>query len=162
MIMNGISVDINVLLINGVPQSLLMVLALHIFTETKIDKIKYFVLSAIYLIATYLIRLLPIALGVNSVLSLIVIIFTFQFAYKAQLSQVIRTIVAATVNLILVAVSEVLNMLLLTVFYGKEKAMELFNSSDGLQQSIYTIPSTLFFACLIFAGYMVLKLYKKR
>lgn len=160
--MKGISVDISVLLINGVPQSLLMVLALHIFTKTKVNKNKYFLLSLVYLIATYFIRLLPIALGVNSVLSLIIMIFTFQFAYKTQLSQVIRTIAAATVSLILVAVSEVLNMLLLTVIFGKDKAQELFNSNSGLQQSIYTIPSTIFFALLIFIGYFIIKTIDKR
>lgn len=160
--MNGISVNIVVFLLNGVPQSFLMVWALHIFTGTRINVKKYFLLSFIYAVAAYLIRFLPIAIGVNSVLTLLVMIMTFQFTYKTQLSKVIRTIVSATVAFVLIAVSEILNMLLLVAAYGQFRAEELFNSKDGLTRSLYATPSNIIFAIFIFIGYLILMKLDKR
>ena len=160
--MSGIAVSIIMLLIKGIPESMLNVLALHFFTRTKINIKIYFLLSFIYLLSIYLIRFLPITLGVNTVLSLFVLILSFQFVYRPQLSKVIRTITASAIILILVAISEVCNMLLLTVLYGETAAMELFNSSQGLTKSIYTIPSTVFLAIFVFAGYLILKKFGKR
>jgi len=154
---DGIAVDIIMLFLKGIPEGLLVILALHFFTRTKIQPKKYFLICFIYVGATYLIRLLPITLGVNTVLSLFIMILAFQFIYNGQLSKVIRSIASAAVILILVAVSEVLNMLLLTILYGQTKAEALFNASNALIKSLYTIPSTVFFAILIITGYFILK-----
>lgn len=155
--MDGIAVNIIVLFFKGIPEGLLTVLALHIFTQTKIQPKKYFLFSFIYISATYLIRLLPITLGVHTVFSLFLLILTFQFIYNGQLSKVISSIISAAFVLILVAISEVLNMLLLILVYGQPKAEALFNSSNGLTKSLYTSPSNVFFAILVFAGYFILK-----
>ena len=155
--MNGIAVNTTMFFLKGIPEGLLIILALHFFTRTKIQPKKYFLLCFIYISATYLIRLLPITLGVNTVLSLFVMILAFQFIYNGQLSNVIHSIASAAVILILVAISEVLNMMLLTFLYGQAKAEALFNASNGLTKSLYTIPSTVFLAILIFAGYFILK-----
>jgi hypothetical protein len=160
--MDSISVNIPVLLLVGIPQSFLTVLALHLFTQTKIDAKKYVVLSLICAVATYVIRLLPIALGVNTVLTLLVLIIMFQFAYKTQLSKVIRTIISATVILVLIAFTEVINMLFLTLLFSQQRATELLNSSDALTQGLSYAPSNIFFAVLILIGYLVVKKIDKR
>ena len=160
--MSDIAVNIVMLLVKGIPEGMLAVLALHIFTRTPLDKRKYLFLSFVYITATYLIRFLPIALGVNTVLSLFVLIITFQFTYKARLSEVIRTIASSAVILIIIAVSEVLNMFLLIALYGQSKAEELLSSNNGIVQSIYTIPSSIIFAFFIFIGYLILKKLEKR
>jgi len=160
--MSGISVNIIVFLITGIPQGLLSVLAVQIFTGTKIDIKKYLLLSLICIATTYLIRFLPIAIGVNTVLTLMVLIIAFQFVYKTQLSKVIRIIASAAVAFVLIAIAEILNMLLLIAIYGQATAEELFNSTDGLVRSIHTTPSNIFFAILIFIGYLILKKIEKR
>ena len=160
--MNGIAVNIIVLFLKGIPEGLLIVLALHIFTRTKLDLEKYFLLSFIYIAATYLIRRLPITLGVHTVLTLLVLILIFQFTYNSQLSKVIRSVVSSAVILILVAVAEVFNLLLLIAIFGQTQAKELYTSKDGLTQSIYTIPSSVFLAVFVFAGYFILKNMDKR
>jgi len=160
--MNGISVNIVVLLLRGVPEGMLAVLALHFFTRTKVDIKKYLLLCLIYVSATYFIRFLPITLGVNSVLSLFVLIISFQFTYKGQLSKVIRSIISAAVILTLVAISEVLNMVLLIMIYGRTQAEILFTSDNGLTETIYTYPSVIFFAIFIFIGRWILKKYDLR
>lgn len=160
--MNGISVNFLVLLLNGIPQALLTVLAVHLFTGTKIAAKQYLLLSAIFAAATYLIRFLPIAIGVNTVLSLFVIIFEFQFAYRTQLSKLIHTIASATGTFILIALSEVLNMLLLSAIFGQNNASAFLNSSNGLIQGFSTIPINLFFGIFIVIVYQILKQFEKR
>ena len=105
---------------------------------------------------------MPITIGVNTVLSFFVLILIFQLAYKAQLSKVITAIASSAVILILIAISEVLNILFLSLLYGQEKATQLINSSNGLTQSLGTLPSTVFYALFVFAGYFILKEYDKR
>lgn len=160
--MGNISVNIPVLILVGVPQSFLSMLAIHIFTQTRIAAKKYITLSLILVAITYLIRLLPIAIGVNTVLTLLVTILLFQFAYKTELSKIIRTIVSTVVAFMLIAFSEVFNMMLLTALYGQPRATELLNSSDTLTQGVSSAPSNIFFAVLIFIGYLILKEIGKR
>ena len=54
--MSDISVNLIVLLLKGIPEGLLATFALHAFTRTKVNFEKYLMLSAIYVVATYLIR----------------------------------------------------------------------------------------------------------
>jgi len=159
---NNISVNAIVLLVNGIPQSLLTVLALHVFSRTKLDARKYLLLALIFITATYLIRLLPIALGVNTVLSLFVLIIAFQFTYKTQLSKAIRIIASAVVAFMLIAVSEVLNILLLAMMYGYEKSRALVNSNNGLTQGISTIPTNVLLGVFILIGHLILRAAEKR
>lgn len=160
--MKNISVNFIVLLINGIPQSLLTVLAVHIFTKTKIYFKKYLLLSLIFAVATYLIRFLPIAIGVNTVLTLFVIIIEFEFTYKTRLSKLLCIIVSAIITFLLIVFSEVLNMCLLTILYGQAKAEKLFVSNNGLTKGISTSPTNIFFSVFILIGYLILKKIEKR
>ena len=160
--MNGISVDILVLLIKGIPEGFLVALAIHVITGTKVEWKKYLLLSGIYILATYLIRFLPITLGINTVLSLFVLIFAFQIVHRAALSQVIRAVIASVIILVMIAFSEVLNVLLLTAMYGREPAEKLFTSPDGFTRALYSTPSTIFFALMVVAGYFVMRAVAKR
>jgi len=160
--MSGIEVNFVVFLITGVPQGILVVLATHLFTRTKINYKKFLLLSLIFTATTYLIRFLPIAIGVNTVLSLLVMIVAFQFIYKAKLSKIIQTIISTAVTFVLIAISEVINMMLLIAIYGQLKAEELFNSQEGLVRGLYTSPSNIFFVIFVFIGYLIIKYILKR
>lgn len=160
--MNNISVNAIVLLVYGIPQSLLTVLALQVFSRTKLDARKYLLLTLVFTTATYLIRLLPIALGVNTVLSLFVFILAFQFTYKTQLSRAIQIIASAIAAFILIAVSEILNILLLSLVYGYDKAIGFIGSSDGLTQAISAIPTNVLFGVFILIGHLILRAAEKR
>lgn len=161
--MNGISISFIELIIKGIPESLLMVLAIHVFTKTQIDKRKYYLITLLYLIVTYLIRFLPIELGVNTILSLLFLIILFQIAYKIDLTKVVRSIASAIGIFAIVIISEVLNMFLLIIFVGQDKAEDLLKSVNPLTKSISSIPSTIFIALFILLGYLILsKLDKVR
>lgn len=160
--MKNISVNFIVLLINGIPQSMLTVLAVHIFTKTKIHLKKYLLLSFICAIAAYLIRFLPIAIGVNTVLVLFVIIIEFEFTYKPKLSELICIITSVIVTFLMIVISEILNMLLLTTIYGQSHAIGFLNSSNGLVQGLSTIPINIFLGVFVCISYLILKQVEKR
>jgi hypothetical protein len=160
--MSGISVSIQILLIKGIPECLLVAWAIHIFTDTPLEWKKYIAMAAIYILTTYLIRLLPITLGVNTVLSLFVLIFAFQIIYRAGLSKVVRAVISSVIVLILSALSELLNVAFLALLYGWEEAEKLFRFSDELKRSIYTIPSTVFLALFVLSGYFIMKTVREK
>ena len=155
--MSGISVSLAVLFIKGVPECLIVAWAIYVFTGTKFDTGKYFLLAGISLVATYLIRFLPITLGINTVLFLFVLIFAFQMINKGGMSMVIRTVISSVIILILIAVSELLYVLLMTVIFGREQAETFFRFTDELTRAFYAIPSNVFLALFVLAGYFIMK-----
>jgi len=159
--MNGISISIFELLIKGVPEGLLTILALHYFTGTKIDLKKYFGLSLMSITITYLFRFFPIKLGMNTLLSMLALILLFQMAYKGQLAKVVKLVTSVVIIVILIMLSEVLNVLLLQLIFGQAKTLELLNSNT-IAKSVSTIPSTIFTAIFVFAGHLTLKTIDKR
>ncbi len=160
--MDGISVGWQMLLIKGIPECLIVAWAIHVFTNTRINWRNYFIMAAIYIVATYLIRFLPITLGINTVLCLFVLILSFQLLYKSELSKTIPSIIASVVILIFIALSELLYVLLLIMVYGREKAEGLFRFADELTRALYSIPSNVFLGLLVLAGYFVMKYINRR
>ncbi|MCE5195947.1 MAG: hypothetical protein LLG09_02285 [Negativicutes bacterium] len=160
--MDGIAISVTQLIIKGIPEGFLMMLALHILTGTKIDAKKYFLLSSVYVILTYLIRFLPITLGVNTMISLLTMILLFQLTYKTQLGKVVKSVVSAVLIMTFVMISEILNMLILYTIYGQSKAEELLNFGSELTQSLVTIPSSIFLALFIVLSHVILTRLEKR
>ncbi|MCM8710256.1 hypothetical protein M2651_04350 [Clostridium sp. SYSU_GA19001] len=60
--------------LRAIPETFLMVLIVHALSRMKINFKKYLLSSSIFSVMVYLIRLLPIQLGVHSILNLIVLI----------------------------------------------------------------------------------------
>jgi hypothetical protein len=157
---NGISVSLAMLLIKGIPECLIVAWGIHVFTKTPIVAKKYFFLSAIYILMTYLIRFTPITLGINTVLCMFLLIISFQIIYKSGLSRVIRSVVSSVIVLILIAISELLNGLLLAAMYGWATAEALIAQAKNVgdfAHTAYLIPSNIFFFLLVLAGYFVMK-----
>ncbi len=155
--MNGISVSWQMLLIKGIPECLIVAWAIHAFTSTPVNWKKYLTLAGIYIVSTYLIRFLPITLGINTVLFMFILILSFQLLYKTGLSMVTPSIIASVVLLICIALAELLNVVLLILLYGREQAEILFRFADEQVRALYTIPSTIFLALFVLAGSFVFK-----
>jgi len=159
----SIQVSLQMLLMKGIPECFLVSWAIHFFTNTKMEWKKYLLISIVYTAATYLIRFLPITLGVNTILSLFVLIFTFQLVHKADLAKVTRAVISSVIVLILTAVSELINALILTSVYGREKADELLRFADDMTRALFSAPSTLLLAGFIVAAYFITKkIYQKK
>ena len=159
--MEGIAVSTAMFLLKGIPEGFLVAWGMHILTNTPVRRKPYLMLSLLYIVITYLIRFLPITLGINTVLSLFVMIFSYQIVYHANLSKMIRAMIAAIIILVMTAASEILNVLLLTLVYGSEQANQLVTSSNQFSQAIYTMPSTVFLGLITLAGYFMVKAINK-
>jgi len=150
------------LLAKGLPEAFLMALGIHILTETKIDWRKYIVMSIVLFFMASTLRTLPISSGINTVLSLFGVIIIFKLLYYSGLNQIIRTIIAPIIILIIISIAEMMNLLLLSMLYGFDTANTMVKTPSGWTQCLYSLPSTVFFALLLFATYWIIKVMRKR
>lgn len=155
MIGLSISASLIQLLIEGIPESFLFVLAVYIFTRIKLNVKKYLSLSLIFTFIIYLTRLLPINPGTHTLLSLLVLIIIFIITNKVDLQNIIKTITSAIIIAIIIAVSEELNILLFFAFLGQSKTDKLLSGSSIIT-TVCEIPSTIIFALIILISNLIL------
>lgn len=160
--MNGISISLVQLLFKGVPEGFLMTLSFHLFTNTKIEWKRFSFLLSANILLPYLIRFLPISLGVNTILSLLLLIVLFQIVYRGQLTTVVRSIVTAVLVMTMIIIAETLNYFMLISLMGADKAEQVLNHSNEIIKSLYTVPSTLFLAVFILLSYWAMKKFENR
>lgn len=158
--MSGISISLTQLLIIGIPQGFLIVLALYILTRTKINLGKYLSLSVVFTLTTYLVRFLPISIGVNSMLSFLVLILIFLIVYKLDLIKIINLIINTLVILLVVCISEIVNAFSLKLFFGITQ--KTLNESTPLLKSICMIPSNVMLVLFVLISHLVIKNYLKK
>lgn len=159
--MDGIAVSLTMFLIKGIPEGFLVALCMHFLLELKVDIKKYIYISLIYVLVTYLIRFLPITLGINTIIFLFVMIYSFQAFYHIGFSKMVREVISALIILVFIAVSEALNFMLLVMLYGPEKANELVGSTSQISQALYTMPSTVFLAIFTVICYFIIKIIRQ-
>ena len=140
------------LIIKGIPEGFLDVLAIFFFIRMKFDLVKYFILSVGFIFLNYIIRLLPISFGVNTMLGLLALILLFIIICKAEPSKVIKSVIIMAIFLF---ISEGINSVILILMFGTEKTMSFV--SDPITKSISSIPSTVIFAVIVICSYFVLK-----
>lgn len=137
------------LLIKGIPEGLLLLTAVHLFSNTSIQK-KPFILSAVSFIGlTYFIRLLPINLGFHTIISMFMLIGLSNMINHIEVFQATKAITMITIILL---VCEALNMLLLTLIFG-DAIYEIL--ATATTKCLYGMPSTLFFGLSILIRYLI-------
>jgi hypothetical protein len=163
----------------GIPEGILSVFGIYIFTKSKIEAKLFAKMSIIFIVATYFIRFLPINYGVNTILSLLVLIV---LAYKLLNVALIKSIKSTLYVAVLIILGESLSTILLIGIYGtsivdtlkllgQEKDAsgvlrnltneQLFN--EQLHKSILSIPSTIILAIFTIGAYFIFKnIAKKR
>ena len=150
------------LAIKGIPESLLSVLMIYFISQTKFEKKKYYLITLLYFVATYFIRMLPVVSGVNTILgfSLLSILMIALSGAKPQ-----KTFFATLLTVLVIIVCEFLNLLFVLLLYGEEMANALANgdaSVGPIKQTLITIPSTVFFGIFVLAAFYVMKFIAKR
>ena len=94
------------------PESFLFILAVYIFSQTKIDKKKYFISGLIFSIVVFIIRSLPINYGVHMILSVLFLLFMSAKYNKIDVISSIRSII---LTYLIQLISEALNILFLNM-----------------------------------------------
>lgn len=159
--MNGITVSIIELFMKGIPETLLIVFAIHALMNIKIDTKKFCILCILGLITTYLIRLLPINVGVNSILLLIAWVVFSQVLYKLDISKILKLILSVFFIILLIFSVELINMVLLNAYFGEAEAAALWNSDSAWTRSLASLPATVFFGIFILISWLVVKSFRK-
>jgi hypothetical protein len=151
-----LQVPLIVLIIHGIPEALLFVLGIYVISGKKISIKIYFLSCLIYFAGVYLIRLLPINTGVNTLLMMVLMIIV---SIKIIGIRFYKSIIPVIVTTITIIISELANAILLQTIYGN-------NYNDLLKQplnkSIYLIPSTIIMFILIAIIYMIKKSIKNK
>lgn len=140
--------------VRGIPEAFLVVLAAHIFSKTTIQKKGYITSSLLLAIIGYAIRCLPIQFGVNTILSLIVLIIIIVLVNKVD---IIKSIQACIISMIFQFICEGINVFIIQFILGKD-LNSIFNNPT--LKTLYGLPSLLIFGCIVLAYYYIF-LYRK-
>lgn len=159
--MTGLALSPTQLIIIGIPQAFLIVFGISIFSKIKIEAKKYIILSLFSLISTYLVRLMPVAIGVNTMLSLVILILGFQVIYRFELRKIVSIIISMIGVTLIITFSELIDGVLLNTVFGQTRAHELTASGSSLVRSLSFVPSNIIFAIILFISYLVIRKTEK-
>lgn len=141
--------------LRALPEGFLLIFAVYAFSKTVISVKKYIISSIIYVIAIYLIRLLPIQYGVHTILNIIVIIV---LAVNINKIVIIKSIKASIMAMILEFICEGINVFIIQHIFKRDIVYVL---GIPLLKIIYGIPSLVIFATTVFTYYFYLSRRKK-
>lgn len=139
----------------GLPEEFLIIFAVYAFSKTVINIKRYMLSSIIFVIAIYLIRLLPIQYGVHTILSIIVIIVLTVNINKIN---IIKSIQASIIVTILEFICEGINMLIIQHIF---KANIVYILNEPTLKILYGIPSLLIMLAISVTYYFYLSRRKK-
>ena len=139
----------------GLPECFLIIFAVYAFSNTVINIKRYIISSTIFLIAVYLIRLLPIQYGVHTILNIIIIIVLTVNINKIG---IIKSIQASLMAMILEFICEGINVFIIQYIF---KADIIYVLSELILKTLYGIPSLLIFATIVSVYYFSVARRKK-
>lgn len=128
------------------PESFLFILAVYIFSQTKIDKKKYFISGLIFSIVVFIIRSLPINYGVHMILSVLFLLFMSAKYNKIDVISSIRSII---LTYLIQLISEALNILFLNMTNVNLEVAFL----NPITKNLLGIPSIILTFLIIMVSY---------
>jgi hypothetical protein len=137
-------------IVRGIPEEFLFVLAVHVFSKTRIDIKKYLLSGSLFWIIVCLIRLLPIQYGINTILNLIAIIILVSFINNID---IIKSIRSGIIVIILGFISEGINAAFIQ-FVLKKDLNVIFNNTT--LKTLYGLPSLIFLVIFVIVYYFIL------
>ncbi|MBX4260270.1 hypothetical protein KTC96_03065 [Clostridium estertheticum] len=132
------------------PEEFLFIFAVYVFSKTIINVEKYMKSSIIYIIAVYLIRLLPIQYGIHTIIAVVVVILLTVNINKIS---IIKSIQASLMTVILLFICEGINVFIIQHIF---KADVKYVFSQPLSKIVYSTPSLVIFALIVFTYYIYL------
>lgn len=138
------------LFIRAIPECLLFVFAVYAFSNTKIDKRKYFIASATLAVTIFIIRELPISYGVHTLLNIMALIIIATTINKID---IIKSIKSGIITAVLLFVCEGVNIFLLQCIFQEEMMIRIFETPA--LKTIYGVPSLIIFAVAVLIYYKI-------
>lgn len=140
-------IDFAQVIIKGIPEGLLIFLGLYIISGISFDKDKILVSGLLYSIITYCIRLLPISFGIHTLIIFFFVVLVSRFFNGIEISDSIKSTLIMDMCILL---CELINILLLQSIFGEYTQVIL---QDTFKKTIYSTPSTIILAIIIFVIY---------
>ena len=137
-------------LLKAIPETLLSVYGIFLLSKTKIVLHKYILLCLIHFGSIYLLRSICISTGAVTLFNLMITVISFKILCNTD---IFRTLISAFIMIIIVLLSELINLMLLKTLYDVTNIRILLD--DPLIRSIWGIPSTILFGSII----LIIKLY---
>jgi hypothetical protein len=131
-----------------IPEAAIFVLAVHVYTKTKLDKNKYIMSLIVYSIIGYLVRFLPIDYGIHSVLNLIVLVILSVKLNRIKIIKAIQSVIAIFLTMF---ISEGINVAIIQFVLKKDINAIFSNSTTKL---LYGSPSLLISAVVVGVYYL--------
>lgn len=143
------------LIFRTIPEGFVFIFASYAIAGKKIEKDKYILSSILLGVIGYLIRMLPIHFGVHTILLIMVHILMTSLINGIEVK---RAVSAALISVIIMFLSEGLNVVMLDKIFNVEFQDVMSNVYTKL---LYGIPSFILFTIIIFAVDMVLRKVKR-
>lgn len=138
-------------LLRAIPEGFLFVLAVYIFSKTKIDKNKYIICSVIFAISMFIIRLLPINYGVHTILSLMLLVLLTTTYNKIDVIKAMKSVLIVVLIQFLI---EGINVLILTLI-PSININNLFK--DPITKTLVGLPSLIVAYLIVYSFYLLNK-----
>lgn len=134
-------------LFRTIPESFLSVLISYLLANRNINKKPYVISSLLFAVATYLIRLLPIDMGVHSLIVFAAYIPICVIVNKIPVNKVIFSIMSAAIVLIF---CEWVNLFILINILKVDVQVALVNPA---LKTLYLMPSLILYALFVLLLY---------
>lgn len=129
-----------------IPESFLIVMVAYIFANKKISRKRFIVASLILAVITYLVRLLPVGFGINTIINMIAFIIIGINIIKININ---ISIISVFISVISISFCEWINGFVLN------NILNITYISNSYLMFIYYIPSLVMFASVVFIFYFV-------
>lgn len=136
-------------------QGFAVCLGIYAFCVKKVEMRKYVAVSLIFIVISYVMRLLPVSFGVHTILNLACLFLLAIFFLRMPALVALRSILAIT---ILLLVTELFSVFLITKIVGQAQFDSMMN--DNLGKALIALPSSVIFAAIVLAAYFVLRKIK--
>jgi len=144
------------LFLGAIPEGVLFILGNYVFSGTSIDRRRLLISGLLMGIGTYLVRLLPIYLGVHMIIALFILIFLSVFVNKIK---ILWATSATLVSFVLRLICEWINLLFIVKVFNV--STDVLNGKPMLKV-VYGTPSLLLFAAIIYLFYITTRRSKKK
>lgn len=132
-------------------------LGIYAFCMKKLETKKYVMVSGMFIVISYIMRMLPVSFGVHTILNLICLFLLAILFLKMPVLPTIRSILAITVLLLM---TELVSVFCITKIVGQAQFESMMN--DSLGKAIIALPSSVIFAVIAVISYFVLRKIKTK
>jgi hypothetical protein len=143
------------IIVRGIPEEFLFVLAVHTFSKTGINLKKYLLSGTLLWVLVAFIRSLPIQIGIHTILALIALIVLVSFINKID---IIKSIRAGIITTILAFIFEGINISFIQFILKKELNTLVY---DPILKTLFGLPSLIVFGIFVTAYYLRLSKRKE-